>query len=272
MKRDGDSVVSPAGNSVQDQVYTALRKSIISLNLSPGTVVSEKEISLRFQVSRTPVREALIHLSREGLVQVIPQRGTMVSLIDPIRVQQEFFLRKCLETAVLDPFIRNYGTSHIEALERLIQLQEQALSGKLYGEFIEYDDSFHRFIFDVAGQPLSWDVVSNMCGHYHRVRVLTIWIAETIRPGVPSGNPSDLSIGTEKVRQHRIICTALKTKNVEQAREALYSHLYDLEADEILLQQKFPAYFVPKIAKSSFDVDFGGFPVIMEGDPAGRRN
>jgi DNA-binding GntR family transcriptional regulator len=272
MKRGGDSVVSPAGNSVQDQVYTALRKSIISLNLIPGTVVSEKEISLRFQVSRTPVREALIHLSKEGLVQVIPQRGTMVSLIDPIRVQQEFFLRECLEIAVLDPFIRNCGTSHIGELERLIHLQEQALSGKLYGEFIEYDDSFHRFIFDTAGQALSWDVVSNMCGHYHRVRVLTIRIAETVRPGAPSGNPSELSIGTEKVRQHRIICTAFKTKNAAQARDALYSHLHDLETDETLLQQEFPSYFVPKIAKNSFDVDFGGFPVIAERDAAGRRD
>jgi DNA-binding GntR family transcriptional regulator len=272
MKRGGDSLGSPAGNSVQDQVYTALRKSIINLNLIPGTVVSEKEISLRFQVSRTPVREALIHLSKEGLVQVIPQRGTMVSWIDPIRVQQEFFLRECLENAVLDPCIRNCGASHIEELERLIDLQEQALSGKSYGEFIEHDDSFHRFIFDTAGQPLSWDVVSNMCGHYHRVRVLTIWIAETARPGGPSGNPSDTSIGTEKVRQHRIICGALKTKNREQARNALYSHLHDLETDETLLQREFPAYFVPKAAKSSFDVDFGGFPVAAERDTTGRRD
>jgi DNA-binding GntR family transcriptional regulator len=102
MQRGENSLVHPAGSSVQDRVYAALRKSIINLNLVPGTVISEKEISLRFQVSRTPVREALIHLSKEGLVQVIPQRGTMVSLIDPARVQQEFFLRECLETAILD--------------------------------------------------------------------------------------------------------------------------------------------------------------------------
>jgi hypothetical protein len=55
MIRDKNSTAYPAGNSVQDQVYTALRKSIINLNLIPGTVVSEKEIALRFQVSRTPL-------------------------------------------------------------------------------------------------------------------------------------------------------------------------------------------------------------------------
>jgi DNA-binding GntR family transcriptional regulator len=261
----------PAGNSVQDQVYTALRKSIINLNLTPGTMVSEKEISLRFEVSRTPVREALIHLSKEGLVQVIPQRGTMVSLIDPSRVQQEFFLRECLETAVLDPFTRNCGESHIGELERLIDLQERALNGKSYGEFIEYDDSFHRFIFETAGQPLSWEVVSGMGGHYHRVRVLTIWMAETVRPGTAAGGPGpELPIGTEKIHQHRVICAALKAKNVELARSALYAHLHDLETDETLLEREFPLYFVPRAAKSAFDVDFGGFPVSTGQGATGR--
>jgi DNA-binding GntR family transcriptional regulator len=190
----------------------------------------------------------------------------MVSLIDPGRVQQEFFLRECLETAVLDSFTRNCGAGHIEELERLIGLQEQALNGKAYGEFIEYDDSFHRFIFEIAGQPLSWELVSGMCGHYHRVRVLTIWMAETTRPGAPPESPSSgLSIGTEKVRQHRVICAALKSKNPEQARSALYSHLHDLGPDETLLQREFPSYFIPTTAKNSFDVDFGGFPASAEG-------
>jgi DNA-binding GntR family transcriptional regulator len=108
-----------------------------------------------------------------------------------------------------------------------------------------------------------------MCGHYHRVRVLTIWMAETIRPGAPPGSPaSELSIGTEKIRQHRIICAALKSKNPGQARDALYPHLHDLEPDESLLEREFPRYFVPRSAKSSFDVDFGGFPVGAERDPA----
>jgi DNA-binding GntR family transcriptional regulator len=271
MIRSENSTAHPAGSSVQDLVYTALRKSIINLNLIPGAVVSEKEISLCYHVSRTPVREALIHLSKEGLVQVIPQRGTMVSLIDPSRVQQEFFLRECLETAVLPPFIRNCDGSHIEELERLIGLQEQALSGKSYGEFIEYDDNFHRFIFETAGQPLSWDLISGMCGHYHRVRVLTIWMAETIRPGAPPGSPaSELPIGTEKIRQHRIICAAFKSKDPERARDALYSHLHDLEPDENLLQREFPRYFVPRAAKNSFDVDFGGFPAAA-GQDGGQR-
>jgi DNA-binding GntR family transcriptional regulator len=77
--------------SVQDSVYTALRESIMNLNLAPGTVISEKEISCRYEVSRTPVREAFIHLSKEGLIKVIPQKETQVSLIDFARVEQEFF-------------------------------------------------------------------------------------------------------------------------------------------------------------------------------------
>ena len=85
--------VKRISRSVQDNVYSALRVSIINLNLAPGTAISETEVSLKFQVSRTPVREAFIRLSKEGLVEVIPQKETLVSLIDPIRVKQEFFLR-----------------------------------------------------------------------------------------------------------------------------------------------------------------------------------
>ena len=93
-----DNPEGKRSRSVQDSVYTALRTSIINLNLAPGTAISEKEISRRFGVSRTPVREAFIRLSKEGLVRVIPQKETQVSLVDFRRVEQEFFLRESLET------------------------------------------------------------------------------------------------------------------------------------------------------------------------------
>ena len=134
--------------SVQDSVYTALRKSIINLNLLPGTAISEKEISLRYHVSRTPVREAFIHLSKEGLVEVIPQKETLVSLIDYARVEQELFLREHLEKAVLEHFVSKSGPEDFAKLEAFIEKQTQAFNNNDYVNFIMYDNDFHRVFFD----------------------------------------------------------------------------------------------------------------------------
>jgi DNA-binding GntR family transcriptional regulator len=234
-----------AARSVQDSVYTALRTSIINLNLAPGTAISEKEISLRFEVSRTPVREAFIHLSKEGLVRVIPQRETQVSLLDFDRVAQEFFLRESLETAVLEPFISRSGKAHFDGLEQLIGLQSRALEKNAPIEFIEYDDRFHRTFFEVGGEPLSWEVLESMSGHYHRVRVLTVRIK-----GIAEDIPG----------QHWKLLAALREKDLAGARTLLRSHLHKLDTEEAALRREFPRYFASPLRENPFEVDFGGLP------------
>jgi DNA-binding GntR family transcriptional regulator len=231
--------------SVQDSVYTTLRDSIINLNLEPGTIISEKEIAQRFEVSRTPVREAFIHLSKEGLVEVIPQKETKVSLIDLGRVDQEFFLRESLETAVLDHFIRKASNIHFTELAGLLELQSEALEKRSFTDFINYDDRFHQIFFEAAEQNLSWELLISMSGHYHRVRMLTIRL---------------LGIADERVKQHSNILQALKKKDLGKSQKALYEHLHNLNAEEDLLRDKFPDYFVPEKGRNSFNVDFGGLP------------
>ena len=79
------------------QVYEQLREQILSLALEPGAVLSRAELAARFGVSQTPVREALIHLGEEGLVDVFPQHATVVSPIDIPAALQSHFLRRAIE-------------------------------------------------------------------------------------------------------------------------------------------------------------------------------
>jgi DNA-binding GntR family transcriptional regulator len=233
------------GRSVQDSVYTALRKSIINLNLPPGTAISEKEISLRYQVSRTPVREAFIHHSQEGLVEVIPQKEPLVSHIDNARVEQEFFLREHLEAAVLEPFTGRSGPADFVRMEAMIEQQVEAFNGDNYVDFIMYDNSFHRVLFETAGQPLGWQVLESMGGHYYRVRLLSTWL---------NGIPKNI------ISEHKALLGALKKKDRDKARSLLNTHLHQLPTEIRLLQEKYPQFFAAPEKENLFDVDFGGFP------------
>ncbi|MCL2008409.1 MAG: GntR family transcriptional regulator [Treponema sp.] len=215
--------------NTRDTVYSSLRDSIINLNLAPGTGISETELSGRFKLSRTPIREALIRLSKEGLVRVVPQKETLVSLIDLIRVEQEFFLRESLEEAVLGPFIKHCESRHFAEMEGLIVRQKDAIKSKSYVDFIKLDDNFHRILFDAGGQHLSWEVLSKMIGHYHRLRMLTIRIA---------------SIGEEKVNEHSDLLKALQKKDLRLAKKLLYNHLHNLETEVKLVQKEFPGYLL----------------------------
>jgi DNA-binding GntR family transcriptional regulator len=227
--------------NIQDLVYTNLRKRIINLNLEPGRGISEKEIADHYKVSRTPVRETFIHLAKEGLVQVIPQKETVVSLIDFGRVEQEFFLRESLETSVLEPFVAALTDKAVIELENLINLQIAALDKNDYIDFVDLDDNFHRTFFDTAGQALSWNVLQNMSGHYHRVRLLTIRLK---------------GIAKDIVDQHKKLLEALKTRETAAAKEVLKLHLHKIANEEIILRAEFPQYFVIPGEADAFEEDF----------------
>jgi DNA-binding GntR family transcriptional regulator len=231
------------GRSVQDSVYTALRKSIMSLNLAPGTAISEKEISLRYKVSRTPVREAFIHLSKEGLLRVIPQKETLVTRIDFKRVAQEFFLRESMEIAVLEPFLVLCAPAHFTDLEQFIERQQTAAQSGEFVSFLEYDDGFHRTFFEAADKNICWEVMDTMNGHYRRARLLSVWLND---------------IAADIVTQHKKLLRALKNKDLPGARLALGEHLYKISLEEPLMRKEYPGYFTSGEEFDSFNVDFGG--------------
>jgi len=230
------------GNA-QQLVYSSLRSSILSLNLVPGTVISENDISLRFKVSRTPVREAFITLSKEALLTVIPQKGSMVSHIDFDRVEQELFLRSNLESAALKQFVQNHTPAHLAELEKYLDLQAEIIGTRKFEKFLQYDDQFHHIFFE--GQNVAWEALENMCGHYHRIRLLTIWLQDIVK---------------DLVKEHKQLFQAVKKKDTAKAMELLESHVHKLNAEQAMLVRLFPDFFADT-AEVSHTVDFGGLKI-----------
>jgi len=206
-------------------------------------VISENDISLRFKVSRTPVREAFIALSKEALLTVIPQKGSIVSHIDFNRVDQELFLRENLESAALKRFIKNFKPSHLIELEKYIDLQNESAGTRKFELFLQYDDLFHRIFFE--GLEVAWEVLENMCGHYHRIRLLTIWLQD---------------IGKNLVKEHKQLFLAVKQKDTAKALTLLESHVNKLNTEEAMLKKFFPDFFA-KTVEVPQTIDFGGLNI-----------
>ncbi|MFE4722608.1 GntR family transcriptional regulator [Streptomyces sp. NPDC056728] len=113
--------------SVRARVHALLRARITSLELLPGAPLSENELAAELDVSRTPVREALILLGEESLVDVFPKLGTFVSRISVDAVLEAQFMREALELAALREAVTKSGAPDITALRAILDAQRAAL-------------------------------------------------------------------------------------------------------------------------------------------------
>ncbi|AOT73148.1 hypothetical protein Gferi_15100 [Geosporobacter ferrireducens] len=223
----------PDNLNVSDFVYKTIRENIINWNIKPGVMISEKGISEQLGVSRMPVREAFIKMTKEGLVEVLPQRGTVVSKIDLDRVEEERFIRESLELAVLDKAMTCFPTDIIPILEQNLKHQHECIESVDYERFLELDQEFHRTIFYGCKREICWQIIQDVSGHYKRIRVMTLWSKEALNA---------------LIEQHDMLLDAIKKRNIEQARFILQKHLRKLIDEEKEMMIKYPEYFLIKDA------------------------
>lgn len=214
--------------STRDAVYTALREQILSLELPPGTPLSENEASQQFQVSRTPVRESFMRLAQEGLVQVLPQRGTFVSLIDTALVEEARFMREHLECAVIELACTGFPEDALRQLE--MNLAQQQVSIRLEDEdaMFELDQTYHRILFEGCGKSYTWNALSQLTVHLNRSRRLKL---------AADHNWQHL------YEQHRQMADAIIARNLEKGRRIMKQHLTLNITDQAVLKEQYPNYY-----------------------------
>ncbi|MBF9014489.1 MULTISPECIES: GntR family transcriptional regulator [unclassified Oceanispirochaeta] len=214
--------------TASETVYAMLHRNIINLNLIPGTVMSEKDISEKMNVSRTPVREAFIRLSNEALVTVVPQKGSFVSKINLARVKEERFLRESLENSVLYDLIMHHEKLKMYDLYENVEEQEVALSKGETTRFIELDDEFHSMLFRKADKSMCYNVIMSFSSHYRRVRYLSMSVS-----GVSISN----------LKHHQEMLELIKARNLEKAVTVMKIHLRKLDIEKDVIYQKYSDYF-----------------------------
>ncbi len=162
---------NPAVSAVQ-QVYEALRHRIIHFVLPPGTNIAKGELTAEFGVSPTPVREALLRLSDEGLVEIYPQSRTTVSLIDVQHAREVHFLRLSVEVEVVRVLAETITSENLNELDNWIDRQTVELKAGNETAFKIADNNFHEYMFSLAGVHGLAHLIDARRGHYDRIRGL----------------------------------------------------------------------------------------------------
>ena len=134
---------------IPEQAYRILRHAIITLKMPPGAVIVEKEITDHLGISRTPVRDAIRQLADERLVNIRPQSGTYVALIDRHQLEEGRLIRRALEVEGIKLALQRIDDAAIERLRDLLVLQERAADKARHEDFIAYDDQFHQAISEI---------------------------------------------------------------------------------------------------------------------------
>ncbi|KGA98871.1 GntR family transcriptional regulator [Alkalihalobacillus alcalophilus ATCC 27647 = CGMCC 1.3604] len=215
-------------SSTRDYVYHVLRENIISLKLEPGLNISEKEISEKLQVSRTPVREAFVKLVQDELLEVFPQKGSFVALIDLKHVEEARFIREHLEIAAIQLACKLFSPTYLEKLEFNLYMQKRCVEVGDYKKFFELDEEFHETISEGCGKKRIWMIIQQMNTHLNRVRMLSL---------------TDNYNWNILLSQHEGMIEAIRAQDSLKAKEIVHHHLTLVNNDQGELKVAYPNYF-----------------------------
>jgi DNA-binding GntR family transcriptional regulator len=207
-----------------DDIAVLLEDEIVSGAAPPGSVLRQEQLSDRFGVSRTPIREALSRLAALGLVSLEPNRGVRVRAVCRIELREAFLLRAALESLAAElaaPRITDTGLEQLEAAERqfseLTSRLRSTVRGRrndpvLAGEWIRANHAFHDVIYEAAGATYLAQTAKAARRTFAGQQA---WIARSELDDLYARNDA----------QHRAIRHALAARSASGARELAREHV-----------------------------------------------
>ncbi|EMF0421424.1 GntR family transcriptional regulator [Enterococcus hirae] len=216
-------------SNLQIQAYKLIRQQIIYADLYPGKKVSEKILEESLRIGRTPIREALILLRQQGLVNTIPQSGNYISLIDLNSAKNARFVRENLERQIMIECCTKIEDQKRKILETLLFEQKKAIYNKDSRDFFHNDNLFHKVCYEIAGREEIWQWLEMQNTHLERFRWLRLKTEE---------------LKWEKIiEQHYQLFDALINKNPEEVDFLTSTHLHLMLDEQNTILATHPKYF-----------------------------
>ena len=196
------------GRLLRERVYEELRHDILSCELMPGAEIREAELAARFEVSKSPVRDALISLEREGLVITIPRQGYRVAPVSISDMLDMFHLRAALERANIERIIRYASDEQLQSLNEFKHFSE----AQWPGGFVSYNKTFLRRLAELGGNPRMRDQLIDLIDLMERAVQISV-------SNMNHGKPEAL------VAEHREIIDVIQSKSIKAAQRLAEQHV-----------------------------------------------
>ena len=191
------------------EIYNELKRRIVELEYKPGDSINEKHLIEEFNVSRTPVREAIIKLSQIGLLEIRPRIGTFVTQIDLMSVKHAYEVKKNLEGLAAELAAQRASDEVINELFAIVERFEHINIVVDYKQCIIEDQRFHKLTRESANNPILNNVLDELniktarfLQYINYVLEDRIWFQDSLRG----------------------IATAIKNRDIDEARKATEEH------------------------------------------------
>lgn len=192
------------------EVYQALRYRIITNDLSPGQKLYEKELMQEYQIGRTPLREILQELKRDGFVEILPKLGTHVISLDLRTLKEIMQIRKDLEGLAVELAVQNITPSQLEELKGLIREAEGLNDAAPAKRFSEIDITFHEIMYKAAGNRQLRGIIETL---FHRMSMYWFHLGLSI---------DDLKKSCSELND---LISVIEQKKPKEARELMDRHI-----------------------------------------------
>jgi DNA-binding GntR family transcriptional regulator len=196
--------------SFTEQAYREIRRQILDNEMPAGFQITEQDLALRLRMSRTPTREALVHLAGEGLIEIWPRHGMRVrhiSIDDLIEIYQILTALESLAAGLAAK--REVEPQTIKALRASIAAMDKALNDDDMKGWARADDMFHRLLAEASGNRRLAEAVVTYQGQTHRMRMMTL----RMRPKPTTSN-----------RDHEDVVDAIENRDPQTARSIHHRH------------------------------------------------
>jgi DNA-binding GntR family transcriptional regulator len=209
--------------SLTSEAYKTIKKKIIDLHLRPGEILIVQQLAMVLNISRTPVREALVRLAEEGLLDYADGRKFKVSELPLNTIIEIYEVRQALECFALGGFINKATQEHIYILEKKLELMKTAILANNYELFYEEDMEFHNLFLEISGNKTLQALLTNLSTNLQRIRYLTKNINKRLQ---------------NTIIEHENIIDSIKNSNVSKSKEYLFIHLENAKQDLIKMYQE----------------------------------
>ncbi|MGG5811858.1 GntR family transcriptional regulator [Falsiroseomonas sp. CW058] len=216
--------------SVAELAYERLRDALVSLAIAPGTVLARGALAARLGVSQTPVREAILRLQAEGLVEVVPHSATRASLIDLAQAWEAQFLRLSIEVEIVRRLARAPSAALAAELRAGLARMRALLAAGDQAGFAVEDEAFHGALYAAACVPGLRELVRVRSGHLDRLRRLHL----------PAPGKAE-----SVMRDHEALAGAILAGDAAGAEALLRAHLSGTFAEAERLRAASPQMFAP---------------------------